>query len=105
MVLNSRERVGRLNDIWLWLAGFRYYIDQLEEKGVHVNFEACSSAKERIVKEVSGRDKIKQVLIHISSNSHLVNKSLKSVRLQYRKLILCRLKKKMLLNYPPIKLQ
>ena len=33
LVRNSEIRVGRLNDIWLWLAGFRIFVDNLEKMG------------------------------------------------------------------------
>lgn len=104
-VSNSTERVGRLNDIWLWLAGFRYYIDQLEERGVNIHFEVQDSNKEGVIKKELHTNNLKSTVIHLVSNSLILNEKLKYVRSKYRIYILNRLKKSMIVKYPPKQLQ
>ena len=31
LVRKSEARVGRVNDVWLWLAGFRVFVEDLEK--------------------------------------------------------------------------
>lgn len=100
-VSNSIERVGRLNDIWLWLAGFRYYIDKLEDDGKKVQFDNQIINCDPEIQIDSDKKSFKNALIHMASNSSAINKILKSVRSKYRKYILKRLKKEMIANYPP----
>ncbi len=99
LVFKSKERVGRLNDIWLWLAGFRYYIDKLEAQGKVINFEPIENDEIEVSYEKTHSIKYKAILL--ASKSEVLNKSLRSIRKEYRSLNLKKEKKKMLAQYPP----
>ena len=93
LVRNSEIRVGRLNDVWLWLAGFRIFVDNLEKMG-----------KKLIIPQFFEKPKIssekKKVNIISVLKTRLLNKSLffnvvaKNIRVFYRKYELKRIKKK-----------
>lgn len=101
LVLKSKERVGRLNDIWLWLAGFRYYIDFLEAKGKVIDFSVLPNQKYEA--EVSKKAfNLKSTAILLASKSEYLNKNLKSIRHKYRDIDLKKVKKKMLQQNPPV---
>jgi len=99
MVQKSQERVGRLNDIWLWLAGFRYYIDQLESEGKIIDFGLFD--KNNVVETAIKKISIKHQAVLIASKSKLVNSAAKKVRKKYRDMDLNAKKKDMLKKYPP----
>jgi len=99
LVLKSHERVGRLNDIWLWLAGFRYYIDELKSEGKTIDFGSIDT---RLEEETSNKKvKIKDKAVLLASNSKLINSAAKMVRKKYRDMDLNSKKKEMLKQYPP----
>lgn len=99
LVKKSNERVGRLNDIWLWLAGFRYYIDELREEGKIIDFGAAKiSEQEELTKK---KLNLKELAILLASKSKLINSSAKEIRKKCRDIDLKEKKKKMLKKYPP----
>lgn len=99
LVLKSQERVGRLNDIWLWLAGFRYYIDELQDEGKIIDFGSIdSSAQEELAKK---KLNLKDQAVLLASKSKLINSTAKEIRNTYRDLDLSAKKKEMLKKYPP----
>lgn len=99
MVSKSQERVGRLNDIWLWLAGFRFYIDQLKSEGKTVKFGDATNYEGD--EELSQKQTIKKSLVLLASKSKLVNKTAKHVRKTYRDIDLSAKKKEMIKKHPP----
>ena len=101
LVLKSKERVGRLNDIWLWLAGFRYYIDELESKGKIIDFQISKESK---INHVSNKKKFnfKEKAILLASKSIVLNKNLKKIRKKYRELVTDKKKIEALKKYPPV---
>ncbi len=98
MVLKSQERVGRLNDIWLWLAGYRYYIDKLEKEGKIIDFGPNFPDSTHPVKKINP---IKESAILLASKSKHINKIGKAARKKYRDIDLNKKKKDMLAQYPP----
>lgn len=103
-VSKSIERVGRLNDIWLWLAGFRYYIDKLENEGKEIFFDEQNLGSET-EESLNSDDKSMSAFIYLASKSSSINKMLKSARTKYRKHKLKKIKKYMIEKYPPKPIQ
>jgi hypothetical protein len=99
MVLNSQERVGRLNDIWLWLAGFRYYIDELQKEGKIIHFGSYGISNDELDKR-NLNFSIKKPLVMLASNSSFVNKTARFIREKKREFDLEKLKKEMLKSHP-----
>ncbi|MDA9309560.1 asparagine synthase-related protein [Flavobacteriaceae bacterium] len=99
LVLKSQERVGRLNDIWLWLAGFRYYVDELKSEGKTIDFNSIDTRREEEMSKK--KTSIKNQAVLLASNSKLINSAAKKVRKKYRYVDLNFKKKKMLKQYPP----
>lgn len=100
LVKKSQERVGRLNDIWLWLAGFRSFIEYIERNGKKLiippeltNSYSANKIKSSIVKHFWGWG---------VNKSQLLNASLKRVRGYYRRINLKFKKRKMLQKYNPV---
>ena len=99
LVQKSKERVGRLNDIWLWLAGFRYYIEELQEEGKTIDFGAKDIDKQD--EYVENKLNIKDQAILLASKSKLVNSVARRVRKKFREMDLDARKKEMIKKYPP----
>ena len=101
LVLKSKERVGRLNDIWLWLAGFRYYIDELESEGKIIDFKLSTENK---IKHVPNNKKfnLKEEAILLASKSISLNNNLKKIREKYRELDTNKKKSEALKKHPPV---
>jgi len=98
LVLRSKERVGRLNDIWLWLAGFRFYIDMLESKGKTIIYESIEDDGQPDQKKKKG---IKEKAILLASKSKRINNKARVLRRRYRDLDLKSKKKEMITKFPP----
>jgi asparagine synthase (glutamine-hydrolysing) len=99
MVKASTYRVGRINNIWLWLAGFRYYIDYLDSLNIKTNTQVECANYTFSDQSLSVREN----LTLMSSKFNKVNSSLKALRKHYRDFDLHIKKKKMLKKYPPLK--
>lgn len=99
LVLKSQERVGRLNDIWLWLAGFRYYIDELENEGKTIDFGSIKTKS--TVEKSNKKVNIKGQAVLLASKSKLINSTAKMFRKKYRDKDLNTKKKEILKQYPP----
>lgn len=98
LVMKSKERVGRLNDIWLWLAGFRFYIDKLKSEGKVITYgEIKTDNQPAPIKKAS----VKEKAILLASKSKFINDKARILRKKYRDLDLKSKKKEMLSNYPP----
>jgi asparagine synthase (glutamine-hydrolysing) len=98
LVRVSKIRVGRLNDIWLWLAGFRYYIDSLERKGKRVIFNNESQSE---IKISSRKFFYINPFVLLASMSSIINRSGKALRTSNRNKSLVKAKKEMLETCPP----
>ena len=98
LVLKSKERVGRLNDIWLWLAGFRYYIEELKKQGKIIDFGATEIGEQK--KFTKKKLNLKDQAILLASKSKLINSTAKHIRNKYRDKDLRLKKKEMLKKYP-----
>lgn len=101
-IRESKQRVGRINDIWLWLAGFRYYIDQLENQSKEIIFKPIEFDGQNTQPANTLQKQIRKKVISIASNSTLINNSLKNLRNTFRKLDLKKQKKLALKNFPPV---
>ena len=126
LVRASQVRVGRLNDIWLWLAGLRAFAEYLESNGMRLVIEAGEvDSAPRVnrgeANEVAPQtdDFIPQNLTHLlqlaaakkfklrkagvlaASKSQSVNSILKALRGCHRSANLKRLKRTALREYPP----
>lgn len=100
MVRGSQERVGLLNEIWLWLAGFRKFVETLEQNGKKLVIQnAFSDTNIHSIKESSI---FRQFGAWGASNYQIINSTLKSIRGYYRKRNLKRAKKNILHKYPPV---
>lgn len=96
-VRKSEERVGRVNDIWLWLAGFRVYVDHIEKKGKKLNIEKIEI--EPVQK--SEHKLISSLKDEVFNKSEVLNKSAKNIRKYYRKYEVKKLKKEFIKQFPP----
>lgn len=102
VIRTSEVRVGRANDIWFWLAGFRVFIDHLQHqnKEVHkVDFSNASTEMPVANAQVTLLEKINN---KISNRSATINSVSKNLRTYYRAHETQKLKKKCLEDYPPI---
>lgn len=102
MVRSSNERVGRLNDIWIWLAGFRSFIDHLEQLGKKVVVEfsdaqVCDNQSSKIPISI-------RLLTYAAGKSSRVNNALKTFRTLGRKAVLTFQNESAKRNYPPVQL-
>lgn len=100
IIRRSNERVGRINDVWLWLAGFRHYIDRLDNNGFKIEFISSSSSINTNLR----RHFMVNPLVLLASNSSVLNQGFKVGREILREKNLSILKKKMLVEYPPKKI-
>jgi|SaaInlStandDraft_1057018.scaffolds.fasta_scaffold17342_2 hypothetical protein len=103
LVRKSEARVGRVNDVWLWLAGFRVFVEDLEKSGKKLIIPESDSCIEALP------NKKKLNLLTISKNyilnkSVLINKITKIIRTVYRKKQLKNIKKKYQVMFPPIRI-
>ncbi len=100
LVKSSRERVGRLNDIWLWLAGFRTFCEYLEKNGkkliIKTNWEEGIPVRE------SETSYFRQLGVIAASKSQALNSTLKDARSLKRRIELRRFKQNTLRQYPPV---
>lgn len=104
IIRNSEVRVGRANDIWFWLAGFRVFIDHLENKNkelYQVNFSNTSYQKQHKVSNHSLMEKINNKILNKSTTINTLSKFFRSY---YRKQETKILKNKIVENHPPVKL-
>ena len=96
----SDARVGRANDVWLWLAGFRVFVNYLEDSGKKVVIPKLTKGKEIAVT-------IPKPSLTVLAKKYLFNKSLllnnlgKKLRKMHRENELRKLKKLYLKKYPP----
>lgn len=97
----SQERVGRLNDIWLWLAGFRSFVEGIEETGRKLVIEADSVDTPQEPRPRLGG--LHRLGVLAASRSSALNGALKTLRSYQRKRQLRRLLSKALRDYPPRK--
>ena len=104
VIRTSEVRVGRANDIWFWLSGFRVFIDHLQHqnKEVHkVDFSNASTQMHVGNAQVSLVEKINNKILNRSATINSVSKKL---RTYYRVHETQKLKNKFLEDYPPVPL-
>ena len=99
LVRSSRERVGRLNDVWLWLAGFRCFAEGLAKVGKTLVIEA--SPKDKIPDRSRKRPGLRAIAVLAASKSPTLNRVLKDLRAHKRRRELARLTKQAIRDYPP----
>jgi asparagine synthase (glutamine-hydrolysing) len=97
----SRERVGRLNDIWLWLAGFRSFVEGIEETGRKLVIEADFVDTPQEPRPRLGG--LHRLGVLAAGRSSALNGALKTLRSYQRKRQLRRLLSEALRDYPPRK--
>ena len=103
-IRTSEVRVGRANDIWFWLAGFRVFIDHLEsnnKKVIKLNFSNESNQiNSELLQETSLIDNFSNKVLN---RSETLNTFSKQLRTHYRDYKTQKIKNKFLMDYPPIK--
>jgi asparagine synthase (glutamine-hydrolysing) len=99
LVRTSNVRVGRINDIWLWLAGFRAFIEDLENKNKKIVFELDYDYDS--LRYAKNNNKLFNAGVLLAGKYVVINNALKNVRGYKRKIELGYLKKKSKLKYPP----
>lgn len=102
LVQTSNARVGRINDIWLWLAGLRIFFERLESSGkkIVVPEVAYLGISQ---KNVGKKDFYSNGTLLLKGNS-MVNETARCVRTSVRKIERKRLQKKFMKLYPPVKI-
>lgn len=96
----SDARVGRANDVWLWLAGFKVFIDFLEDSGKKVVIPTSIQSKEITIN--SSRLSITEIAKkYVVNKNILLNNLGKNIRKVHRENQLRKLKKLYIKKYPP----
>lgn len=103
LVRKSVVRVGRANDIWLWLAGFRIFIDNLEKNGKKIAIQNLSNDNDNLlINKNSFKEKI--VKNAIFNTSPAISGFVKDLRTKYRKYKLKKIKQKYIVKYPQVRI-
>lgn len=100
LVKNSQQRVGRLNEVWLWLASFRQFVENIESTGKSVTYDlhqknVISSDK------VNVTGKMKTAILTSSRKRKSINTLAKNLRKIYRYLHNFFLKQQAIRDFPP----
>lgn len=104
IVRNSDARVGRTNDIWLWLAGFRVLIDWMETLGKTIQVPAIN-LKDVFSDSINTDSKRKLTAVRtILGRNIWINEVARSIRNYSRSKGKSKLKKEFLALYPPLKI-
>lgn len=104
IIRTSDVRVGRANDIWFWLAGFRVFIDYLENQNKEIHKVNFSNASYQEQSEISNDSLIEKIKNKILNKNTTINTLSKNIRTYYRTHEAQKLKKKFLENHPSVKL-
>lgn len=99
LVYTSQERVGRLNDIWLWLAGFRTLLEEMEMDHGPVVIDAPTL--DAHPKTPARRSFVWSLGANVAAKSKAVSSFCKYVRSTRRKKEVRRLALKALQAFPP----
>lgn len=100
LVRFSQERVGRLNDIWLWLAGFRTFVEEIELVYGPMVIEAEREIP-KLEKRTDGSS-IRAIGLMAASKSMTFNSICKTIRSYKRSIEIARLARKAIQKYPPV---
>jgi len=102
-VRQSRYRVGRLTDIWLWLAAFRLFIDNYKKLGIKVEFDnrTTHNSFKAMIKHSNNTLRLKTLRLFLTKFS-IINYFFRDMRTLIRKIRRCLIFKKALKIYPPI---
>ena len=100
LVRASTVRVGVLNYVWLWLAGFRTFVECLEKTGKKLVIEARETAES----SPGGvrREPRRKMWVLAASKAPFVNSALRTVRHHCRRIRLRWLKRQALNAYPSV---
>jgi asparagine synthase (glutamine-hydrolysing) len=100
LVRRSRHRVGTLNDRWLWLAGFRRFVESLEASGRQLVIDTPENGAAAAPRRDS---LLRRVGVMGATRARYVNATLKMLRATQRRRELKRLKEESLRRYPAIR--
>ncbi len=96
----SQARVGRLNEVWLWLAAFRRFIEHLEKAGKSIAYGINhKDLPHRGIWQVP--KKIKKNVILLPSKLSVLNILLRRLRDLYRKINKYFLMRRAIREFPP----
>lgn len=102
IVRKSQARVGRTNEFWLWLAGFKALNDYVTELGKTIVFPDQKFLED--TGNISNKDSLKKIVLKYVSKSEVLTRMGKNLRKEKRIKELKNKKQKMLSEYPPKKL-
>lgn len=99
IVSNSQHRIGRTNEFWLWLAGFKELIEYVLETGKNIEYNYVESSNS-ILKTVNNNSLKKIILKNIGRSKSLsaLGKKLRKVK---RDSEIKRYKKNFKIKHPP----
>lgn len=100
LVRIGQARVGLLNEIWLWLAGFRKFTEYLEKNGRKLIFDLDGIYDIPILPRKRGFSK--SLLTFVAGKYPRLNRNLKLIRNKTRKVELYFLKKQTAKRHPPV---
>lgn len=103
-IRTSEIRVGRANDIWFWLAGFRVFTENLQNKNKKLQKVNFLNTPIQITDSMDQLSLFEKVNNTISTKSPLINSALKKMRTHYRLNETKKLKNKFLENFPAVPL-
>jgi asparagine synthase (glutamine-hydrolysing) len=102
IIRSSEVRVGRANDIWLWLAGFRVYVEHLERQNHQLIVKPYTHNESQTSKQkMSLMEKLNN---NVLNKNEFINSFSKDVRTKFRKHHTKKLKQEYLSKYPPVTL-
>ena len=81
VVRKSHTRVGRTNDIWLWLAGFRVFVDYLENSGKRIRIRRVKKSDSFNNENSSAESILRNSVLN---RSPILNSNTKNIRKLYR---------------------
>ncbi|MBX3728779.1 MAG: hypothetical protein KF858_06305 [Candidatus Sumerlaeia bacterium] len=100
-VAAMKTRVGRANDVWFWLAGFRSFVSHLEAGGLRVRFDADASAATGSGEAPRKESVVATVGAALAEKSPGLTSIGKRLRTKYRMMRRARLRQQSLRAFPP----
>lgn len=98
IVKNSHSRVSRTNEFWLWLAGFKKLIDQVNDMGKTIDFKIVKAPIN--TNEQKNLNYLKVITIKYISKSEVLTRLAKKIRRLIQKNKLRKIKRSYLEKYP-----
>lgn len=96
----SHHRVGRLNEIWLWLASFRYFVENLESSGKSIQYYVPSKSL-LPVSVIPSTSIVQKHLLRGAGRWAPINSFLKGLRKSYRVVFKYYLRRRAIILFPP----